>query len=156
LQSPQGNSVTLWEGGTLRFHELDHFFQVAFFFAAIQSQIFFMKLPVLTVGLFNSGALVLVLILFTGALYYSRSRMVAIIFLFSFVIPGARASSAIGIQNRVDLFGGRCFNPGVRQRRAHRVLDWQLQARVNGMVGCLLRSQFFTSKGRVIISSDCF
>jgi hypothetical protein len=68
LQLPQGSSVAWWERGTMQFHELYQLFRAALFFAVIQFQIFFMKLAVLTVGLFNSVAPLLIVRTFlTGA-----------------------------------------------------------------------------------------
>jgi hypothetical protein len=64
LQSPQCNSATLWQRGTLRFHELYQIFRTILFFAAIRFQIFFMKLAIPTVGLFNPIAPVLIVLTF--------------------------------------------------------------------------------------------
>jgi hypothetical protein len=65
FRSPQGNSVPLWERKTLWFHEVYQVFRAAlFFFAAIRFPIFFMKLPVLTVRLFNPVAPSLIVLTF--------------------------------------------------------------------------------------------
>jgi hypothetical protein len=68
LQSLQGNSATVWERETLRFHGICQIFGAALFFAAIRFRIFLMKLTVLTVGHFNSvGPVLIVLNFMTGA-----------------------------------------------------------------------------------------